>query len=1150
MRHLCDEGPFVPSIFISYRRRDSAHNVGRLYDRLERVFGRDSVFMDVESISVGASFVKVIMERLAASDTVLVAIGPRWLEDLGDGPSIFEPSDLVRREIVEALSQDRLVLPVLFDDARMPNANELPDDIRELANLNALKIRHGEFENDVEVLLRAIERRVSRDAILLNAPVQESSLGQVILACAREDGQRAHVVGRALEQSGYTIDFLTDETDPLEDVAPALLAGAKLVIVTGSGAARSRDLQNQILPIVHARQFFDRLVVLRIARDRSPGFLAHLPSRDLSPFFSGGEIDVSRLAHALRGVLADEAGPESEFSSLFASEGGGQIVNSPIHQAPGFVGRSEEIRWLQGELRFEGQGTRLVTIHGVGGSGKSSLAREYASRTLASYQGLWWMRADTRENLLQDFAALGHAISPGGFATLSGADAIAATLGRLSTDGRKPWLLIFDDARSLDDVRDFVPVANAHVIVTTRHPIEEPGIPCLRLDGLARDEAVDFLMYRQRGATRRRGASEAALELADALKGHPLALTLAREYCLLNAVSFNEVIASLGSAQADGSPLERAIGLAIEGALRTHGCVAIMLNIIAFIAPDDIPVSLFEGMMHVNDRDGAIATLAEARLIVLVSLPGGEAGLSVHQSVQSVWRARLARDGQTDEAITSAIATIAAAFPYDSDEPSAWPVCDTLISHASAVARLDASDPDARTHLTVVLNQASIHLLSRGSLAPAEWMLVRARALLAADPVSRDEALFITETNLARLYHASGRLAEAEVVLREALRRAQLAFGRDDVRNVGPLTNLATVLADRGHLEESAELGRETLAIAEATLGMNSPEVAVALNNLSNTLQELGEGREAEQLLLRAIAITEFSRGPDDPALATRLHNLAILYQAEGRVDEARDYMERALQATREGLGEDHPALASRLRNLAWLHHATGRAADAEITMRRALEVSAAHEASELETAGNWRTAATTTSPPVNRDDIPTQVAPSPPPRAARRLVAKHMKASVADVDFKSRDALSGRERSLIPDYWAGLDRAYKNFRQGLALRERERQVLGYSEEEILNYLSTLEIADEDETLDLAHYLAETYRHHDLAAAAAVARSEEHAASARSTTASLLALMAMDASIRASNKTLLNRAARVFSTTTTEGESAGAVSSLLLLSGS
>jgi hypothetical protein len=61
----------MPSkVFISYRRDDSAGHAGRVHDRLEREFGSDLLFMDVDAIPLGVNFFKVLREEVGR-DTYL-----------------------------------------------------------------------------------------------------------------------------------------------------------------------------------------------------------------------------------------------------------------------------------------------------------------------------------------------------------------------------------------------------------------------------------------------------------------------------------------------------------------------------------------------------------------------------------------------------------------------------------------------------------------------------------------------------------------------------------------------------------------------------------------------------------------------------------------------------------------------------------------------------------------------------------------------------------------------------------------------------------------------------------------------------------------------------------------------------------------------
>jgi len=45
-------------VFISYRRSDTGALASRIYNELQREFGRDSIFMDVDQISGGVSWRK------------------------------------------------------------------------------------------------------------------------------------------------------------------------------------------------------------------------------------------------------------------------------------------------------------------------------------------------------------------------------------------------------------------------------------------------------------------------------------------------------------------------------------------------------------------------------------------------------------------------------------------------------------------------------------------------------------------------------------------------------------------------------------------------------------------------------------------------------------------------------------------------------------------------------------------------------------------------------------------------------------------------------------------------------------------------------------------------------------------------------------
>jgi hypothetical protein len=153
-------------IFISYRREDTAGHAGRLFDRLAERFGREEVFMDVDTIQPGQTFARAIAERVDSSLALVALIGDQWLniKDKEGRRRLDNPDDFVRREIRAALDRGITLIPVLVEGARMPARDELPEEIRGLADRQALEISDTRFGAEANDLIRALEKRLPRRA--------------------------------------------------------------------------------------------------------------------------------------------------------------------------------------------------------------------------------------------------------------------------------------------------------------------------------------------------------------------------------------------------------------------------------------------------------------------------------------------------------------------------------------------------------------------------------------------------------------------------------------------------------------------------------------------------------------------------------------------------------------------------------------------------------------------------------------------------------------------------------------------------------------------------------------------------------------------------------------------------------------------------
>jgi hypothetical protein len=147
---LTDATLKMSTVFISYRREDTAPHAGRLHDRLVALFGDGSVFMDVQDIHPGADFRQTIQQTIAGCDVLICIIGPHWLASLQARAGHEE--DMVSEEILAALAANTTIVPVLVGGAVMPAENDVPEALRPLTRRQAIEIRDARFDDGFQQL--------------------------------------------------------------------------------------------------------------------------------------------------------------------------------------------------------------------------------------------------------------------------------------------------------------------------------------------------------------------------------------------------------------------------------------------------------------------------------------------------------------------------------------------------------------------------------------------------------------------------------------------------------------------------------------------------------------------------------------------------------------------------------------------------------------------------------------------------------------------------------------------------------------------------------------------------------------------------------------------------------------------------------------
>jgi tetratricopeptide (TPR) repeat protein len=502
-----------------------------------------------------------------------------------------------------------------------------------------------------------------------------------------KDKDIAILIASILRGAGYTT-FVQDEDFGHASFMAMMAKGwsdcVRLICVLSDSYQKSEYCRKEyeVALAPDPRNLHQRVIVLRIDGTDPIEHLADLPYTDLVPMLS----DVTAFACTVRGAVgATKDRAEIDFAALYR-RAPKQIIHHNIEYNSNFIGREEDLARL--DAVFASGLTAALTnsgsaaaVSGLGGIGKSVLAREYAWRNRSRYQGEWWIRAGRPETLLEDLVELGGHFIPGLRTTDDRPKAVRATLDHIwQGEYALPWLLVYDNVEKPGDIEHLTPRGGAHVLITTRWPHWDDAAE-VTIDVFSKEVAVEYLMKRAR-----KKDPNGAARLAEALGYLPLALDQASSFCIDGYCTFDSYRAQLadflkkkprkGNSKGQyPDSIYATFNLALDNVINGNaerGIAAIpeaeqLLKVFAFLAPDRIPMDLIRSDVLTDIQKSEAATaLQEAALIRIGTYEDGSPHASVHRLVQQVMRGRLEAKGELEDAARETMRLISSEFEIGS----------------------------------------------------------------------------------------------------------------------------------------------------------------------------------------------------------------------------------------------------------------------------------------------------------------------------------------------------------------------------------------------------------------------------------------------------------------------------------------------------
>ena len=517
------------------------------------------------------------------------------------------------------------------------------------------------------------------------------------------------------------------------------------------------------------------------------------------------------------------------------------IWNVPHNLNPNFTGREQILNDLHAALNSGQPASWLQALTGLGGKGKTTLAREFAYRYSADYDLVWWVHADEPASITMDYERLAEALGlPKKEAPGQTVMAVKGWLGQ-----NRKWLLIFDNAQDPNALNRFLPQGGGgHVLITSRNPNWE--IKVLPVEVFEPEEAVDFILKRSN-----QDDHSSAEALATKTGRLPLALEQAGAYIRGSGIKLTDYLARFRKYQAEmlklGKPADyletvaTTWNISFQAVKASSQAGADLLVLCSFFAPDDIPRSLIAAGAEHFPKPLASAAADELELDSVMTelrryslITGVGDSFSMHQIVQTVVRNRLAEDEQNKWS-TASLNLLNGAFQFDENNQKSWKECAPLLLHALACAGYAEEIGVAPENIAEILNNAGRYLRHFANFNEAKSCFERALAI-------DEKALGPNHTSVAI--------------------------------NVN---NLGLVLQDQGDLVGAKRCFERALSIDEKALGPDHTSVARDVNNLGLVLRVLGDLGGAKRCYERSFLIFRKFLGDDHPSTRTVKANLDAL---------------------------------------------------------------------------------------------------------------------------------------------------------------------------------------------------------------------------------------------------------------------------------
>ncbi|HXX77487.1 MAG TPA: FxSxx-COOH system tetratricopeptide repeat protein, partial [Ktedonobacteraceae bacterium] len=640
------------------------------------------------------------------------------------------------------------------------------------------------------------------------------------------------------------------------------------------------------------------------------------------------------------------------------------IWNVPHNRNMFFTGREQILISLHDTFCSQKRVIQTQALSGLGGIGKTQIAIEYVYRYHSAYRYIFWVRGDTREKMLSDFASLAALLEPNEQHECEQQRIIESV--RSSLRKKTHWLLIIDAIEDLKHARTILPTsARGHILLTTRTKTTGNIAQHIDLEKMTPEDGALFLLRRTKILAQDASLEEAstsdyqhAKDVVEMLDGLPLALDQAGAYieesgCNLSHYLHRYQERPLKLLSKRGgfdfhhpASVTETFSYSLEKIKKISPAAVELLRFCAFLDPDGIPEEL---LIHSAAELGPILqpvasdpflldeTLAILRNFSFIRRNSNMNTLSLHRLVQGVLKDCM--NEKTQRAwVERTVRAINLALP-DIREFSQWQRCRQYMPHVQKCVALIEEWKIVSPEAARILEQTGMYLQVQAYYAQAFDLFGKASDMYSMLTEAEPASTIASHVHIFRHYYAQGQNVQAEQILRKALRLVEQTSGFEPLTRATCLEAMGFLSNRQGKYNHAEEYFLEALILYEESIGLQHSLVACTYCGLGNVYLALAKYDRAESFYQDALNIWQQVSKPQHPLMCTSLNGLAQISMALGNYVQAELYLQQERTHIEQTLQPLHPTLAHNLNDWALLLIAQGKYHQVEPLLVQSLKI-------------------------------------------------------------------------------------------------------------------------------------------------------------------------------------------------------------------